>query len=284
MLFYSKTHNLIMTIDIDILSKIPWFMATTMEINFDAHQYLSFANNHYHIPLTSIALYASFITVGPTIMKMYYKDNAFQLTKPLALWNAGLCLFSTVGMIKTAPTLLHLIVSTNFEQTICANPTETWGTGPTGTWVMLFCFSKIPELIDTVFIVLRMKPLQFLHWYHHITVLLYCWTAFATMSGSGLYFVAMNYSVHSIMYGYYCLQSLKMVPSYFPTYMITASQIAQMLIGTFICMATWYFKWTLNQCHNKSSTLIMGTIMYGSYLYLFCDFALKKFYNKKIII
>ena len=28
---------------------------------------------------------------------------------------------------------------------------------------------------------------------------------------SGLYFVAMNYTVHSIMYGYFCLQALKMV-------------------------------------------------------------------------
>ena len=25
------------------------------------------------------------------------------------------------------------------------------------------------------------------------------------MAGSGLYFVAMNYSVHALMYGYYCL-------------------------------------------------------------------------------
>ena len=31
------------------------------------------------------------------------------------------------------------------------------------------------------------------------------------ISAIGLYFVAMNYTVHSIMYGYFCLQALKMV-------------------------------------------------------------------------
>ncbi len=44
---------------------------------------------------------------------------------------------------------------------------------------------KIPELIDTVFIVLRKKPLIFLHWYHHVTVVLYCWHSFAQRSSAG---------------------------------------------------------------------------------------------------
>jgi elongation of very long chain fatty acids protein 6 len=34
--------------------------------------------------------------------------------------------------------------------------------------------SKVPETIDTLFIVLRRQKLIFLHWYHHATVLVYC--------------------------------------------------------------------------------------------------------------
>jgi hypothetical protein len=48
---------------------------------------------------------------------------------------------------------------------------------------------QIPELGDTVFVVLRKKPLIFLHWYHHVTVLLYCWHSYASRSSAGLYFV-----------------------------------------------------------------------------------------------
>ncbi|RHY06234.1 hypothetical protein DYB25_001996, partial [Aphanomyces astaci] len=46
---------------------------------------------------------------------------------------------------------------------------------------------QIPELFDTFFVVIRKKPLRFLHWYHHITVLLFCWHAYSVRSSSVIY-------------------------------------------------------------------------------------------------
>jgi hypothetical protein len=47
------------------------------------------------------------------------------------------------------------------------------------TWTFYFCMSKIPELLDTVFIVLRKRPLRFLQYYHHIVTMWFCWAAWA---------------------------------------------------------------------------------------------------------
>ena len=53
--------------------------------------------------------------------------------------------------------------------------------------------------------ILRNREVIFLHWFHHATVLLYCWHAFHNSIAPGIWFAAMNYVVHSIMYLYYFL-------------------------------------------------------------------------------
>ena len=41
--------------------------------------------------------------------------------------------------------------------------------------MFLFDLSKVFEFVDTIFIVLRKKPLIFLHYYHHVSTMLFCW-------------------------------------------------------------------------------------------------------------
>jgi hypothetical protein len=229
------------------------------------------------IPVIAICLYLTMCFGGRRLME---GQKAFSLRFPLALWNMFLSTFSFLGMIRTVPRLLSSILMTTYERTICTNPIDTWGRGVTGFWVMLFIFSKIPELVDTLFIVLRKRSLIFLHWYHHVTVLLFCWNAYATLAATGLYFVAMNYSVHALMYGYYCLMALNMCPKSFPTVLITLSQIAQMFVGTGVCMSAWYYWHKGNDCSNDITNLVAGGLMYGSYFYLFTAFAFKRYSPK----
>lgn len=270
----------------DFLYSVPYIYATDYERSFFCDWYTNWSSQNYWIPFTLVSIYMLFCFFGSKIMK---NREPFGLTSLLALWNASLSLFSFIGVIKTAPYLIanllngyhnHNSIYESYYDSICLEPRESWGAGPTGFWVMLFIYSKIPELIDTVFIVLRKKPLIFLHWYHHVTVLLYCWDAFSGLTGSGLYFVAMNYTVHSMMYAYYCMQALKCVPKNFPTVLITLSQISQMFVGTFVCCSSWYFMYKGATCSISMTNLIAGAIMYGSYLYLFVAFAVKRFVVK----
>jgi len=253
-------------------------IALPFERNFKPDSFTSFAGNNWWLCFSLVGAYLVFIFSGRKIMENY---KPFDLRLQLAGWNALLCIFSFIGMCRTLPHLIGLVLTQPYDQTVCTAPATTWGAGPSGFWVMLFIYSKVPELIDTVFIVLRKKPLIFLHWYHHVTVLMFCWSAYATLAGSGLYFVAMNYTVHALMYGYYCLQALNVCPKAFPAILITLSQIAQMFIGTGVCVSCWYFMLQGRTCSNDITNLIAGAGMYGSYLYLFVDFAVKRYANPK---
>jgi len=253
------------------------FFALPFERSFKPEVYVKWTGDNWSFVVILLLTYLLVITQGSKFME---SRKAFDLRMPLAAWNGLLCVFSFIGMSKTVPYLIGAVISKPFEDTICTPPTESWGSGPSGFWVMLFIFSKVPELIDTVFIVLRKKPLIFLHWYHHVTVLLFCWSSYATIAGSGLYFVAMNYTVHAMMYGYYCLQALNLCPKSFPAILITISQISQMFVGTGVCISAWYFKLSGTSCSNDVSNLVAGALMYGSYLYLFCEFAFKRYGQK----
>jgi elongation of very long chain fatty acids protein 6 len=236
--------------------------------------------NDYVIPVACVVAYMLFCYFGQKIMENY---KPFNLIGSLAAWNLFLSLFSTYGAIRTVPHLLHRISTLPFEQTVCEAPYVAYGNGACGLATQLFILSKIPELVDTVFIVLRKKPLIFLHWYHHVTVLLYCWNAYVTEASAGIYFVAMNYTVHAVMYFYYYLQAIRSVPKGFPTWIITLMQISQMIIGTFIVCASFYFhfyggkQYAPGECNNSPSNLAAGGIIYASYLYLFVEFAVKRF-------
>ena len=68
--------------------------------------------------------------------------------------------------------------------------------------------SPLP-LGDTLFIILRKQQLIFLHWYHHITVLIYVWYSYMDHTAPGQWFLVMNYTVHALMYTYYAFRSMK---------------------------------------------------------------------------
>jgi elongation of very long chain fatty acids protein 6 len=255
------------------------YFTTNYEKNFDSQESVKFANDYIKLPFLIVTIYLILIKQG--IKYMEYK-TPFNLKKLLFLWNGLLCIFSFIGSIKTTPDLLNQLIYTDFKNTICKPCREGWGNGTTGFWVMLFVYSKIPELFDTYFIVCRKRPLLFLHWYHHVTVLLYCWHSYSTEASQALYFVTMNYTVHSIMYGYYCLMILKMKPVWLNPAFITMCQISQMIVGIFIQLSSLYLYYSDGRCSGlNKNNMIWGGLMYLSYFGLFTKFAIDRYTIKE---
>ena len=69
--------------------------------------------------------------------------------------------------------------------------------------------SKAVEFGDTIFIVLRKRPLTFLHVFHHCTMLIASWYVGTQVAPTARWFATINYFIHSIMYTYYALQILR---------------------------------------------------------------------------
>lgn len=206
----------------------------------------------------------------------------FDLKIPLFLWNMSLSVFSTIGFIRTFPHLIMVIYNYSVYESMCMNVGNNFYSSEIGLWSVLFVLSKFPELIDTIFIVLRKKPLIFLHWYHHITVLLYCWQACATQSSVSLYFIAMNFFVHSIMYLYYAIQPFNYWPRWIPSWLITLLQTSQMVVGTSVCIISLLYKLIGRPCSFTNAAIYTGFAMYFSYFILFYQLLQKSLSKKRM--
>lgn len=247
---------------------------------YDPIPVLEWMRDHPIVPVTALVGYGLMIVFGRKAMQT---KEAWKWRNILAAWNFCLSSFSFFGMARTAPQLMHNLVNLSFRDNMCMDPQITYGSGSSGLWVQLFVLSKLPELLDTFFIVIHKKPLIFLHWYHHITVLAYCWHSYATKSPFCLFFVVMNYSVHAIMYGYYFLMAMKMKPKWFNAMFITTAQISQMVVGVMVTLAAfYYYKYDeQDDCHIEYQNTVAAFLMYGSYLFLFAQFFIRRYFKVK---
>ena len=145
----------------------------------------------------------------------------------------------------------------------------------------MFTLSKVPELGDTVFIVLRKQPLIFLHWYHHVTVLLYAWYSYSDYIATARWFICMNYLVHSIMYTYYALKALKFKVWRSIAMFITTAQLAQMIMGAAVNIWAYQVKQAGNECHVSYENIKISLLMYISYFVLFARFFRRAYFMSK---
>ena len=146
-------------------------------------------------------------------------------------------------------------------------------------WGWLFALSKVFELGDTIFIVLRKTPLTFLHWYHHITVFVYTWYAITDPNASSHWFSTMNYVVHTVMYSYYAWKASGRKVSSKIAQVITFLQIAQMFMGIFVNLVV--FRAAVNgiECYFRYDLVLFGFLIYLTYMVLFVNFFIQRYFR-----
>lgn len=208
----------------------------------------------------------------------------------MMVWNFLLSAFSIFGAMVMVPALLEAIRAHGLHDTVCRTHLELNYTTPCGSWMGMFVASKVPELVDTlVLIIQKRKTPSFLQWYHHVSVLVFAWMSYSIGNSTMPVFGAMNVFVHAIMYPYFFICACggkKLVAPFAKS--ITTLQILQMVGGsalTFYSLAVNYDDYyrkgnddiTKLPCQVNRQTAMFGSIVYVSYLYLFSKMFVEKY-------
>ncbi|KAH9597921.1 ELO family [Trypanosoma melophagium] len=220
-------------------------------------------------PIYSILLYLLCVFWLPGWMA---ERPPFRIKYIVAAWNLTFSLLSAAGSIVILPMIREFLSAWSFYELTCVVPGHDISSlhnvinkitemvekgegeeqpdyvnilhknvnGPCAFFLALFMYAKTPELADTLFLVLQKKPVSFLHWYHHLVTALYCWHASYVVIPSGIFFAAMNYTVHAVMYLYFAgvvLGYRNLIRPFAP--LITLMQVLQMFVGMGITVYIW---------------------------------------------
>eukprot|EP00871_Galdieria_phlegrea_P000060 jgi/Galph1/1054/GphlegSOOS_G5883.1 len=228
----------------------------------------------FQYPIVGICTYLGVI-FG---LQRYMKDRPpLKLKRISAVHNIILCLLSLVMCFGTIVDLMFRVKDLGFFSVVCDREHKAMR-GRLLFWMYLFYCSKYYELFDTVILVLKKRPLNFLHVYHHCVVMPLFWVYLQTAMVIHWILVVVNSLVHVFMYYYYALTSFGKTV-WWKKY-ITQAQIIQFIIDL---TATWpfpFFYFSSGGCAGSLRGWIFGQAVGASFYKLFMDFYRKSYLKK----
>ena len=248
-----------------------------IEQQFDDKKVIPWMSQRWHWSFYVSAFYLFFVWYG----QHYMKDRKpFNFRRPLCMWSTLLCCFSILVLLRTGRHAYQMVYYGGWNHALC----DIWaytGSNGGGLWAFLFPFSKLLELADTMFIVLRKQRLSFLHVYHHFSVFIYCSYSYAYPISTGLWFGVVNVSVHALMYGYYAIKASGRNPPRWVSTSITTIQLSQMFVGVFINYIGISSLINGKTCRTSWFDVGISVFFYVSYAILFSNFFYWAYIHKR---
>ncbi|ODN05584.1 Elongation of very long chain fatty acids protein 6 [Orchesella cincta] len=198
-----------------------------------------------------------------------YMENRrpFNLQIPLALWNLGFAVFSVMGLWRCTPELWYVLQGPDgFHRSVCV---RDYHNQPAAFWAWAFTLSKVFELGDTAFVILRKKHLLFVHYYHHGVALMICWCFYSDYEPIFRYFGICNYFVHTILYGYLFLKAIGVTMPRVFTKCIISLELLQMVVGVLVNLYAIWVKVNGQQCDHRTEGIVYQMLLYLSFVVLF---------------
>ncbi|KAI5290735.1 hypothetical protein KEM54_000607 [Ascosphaera aggregata] len=230
--------------------------------------------------LMALMAYYAVIFIGREIMKT---RGPFRLRKLFIAHNLALSIMSA-GLLAL---FVEQLLPTIWRNGLAFTFLDRRG-GWTDNLVPLYYITyltKYLELADTLFLVLKKKPLTFLHTYHHGATAFLVWTQLLGQTPVSWVVITLNLSVHVVMYWYYT-QCGRGIRVWWKKY-ITVFQIAQFVLDLgFVYYASYLFCTNGYPGYDRKGikeclAVLAGVTILSSYLFLFIAFYLStyKAYN-----
>lgn len=200
-------------------------------LRFSPHS-SQFPAANYPSIVISVLLYLGAIFL---LRKWMESREKFELKGLVLFHNAFLSILSlamTVGALYGVGQVtlenLNSGSTTSTSELLLCDPEKKLARGPHIFWFYIFYLSKFYEFLDTFIIILKKRPLIFLHVYHHVITLVLVFVMMESEVGVQWLCMVANAAVHIIMYFYYAVSSMG-IEVWFKKY-ITRLQILQFVI------------------------------------------------------
>ncbi|KAF9091843.1 hypothetical protein BGX23_004833 [Mortierella sp. AD031] len=229
-------------------------------------------STQYEVAMWTVT-YFIVIFGGREIMK---NQEAFKLKTLFILHNFLLTIASGALLALFIENLVPILARYGLFYAICDSSTWTW------RLELLYYLSylvKYWELVDTVFLVFKKKPREFLHYFHHSMTIILCFVQLGGYTSVSWVPITLNLTVHVLMY-YYYMRSAAGFHIWWKQY-LTTLQIVQFVLDlgfSYFCSYT-YFAFTYfpalpnaGKCDGTEGAALFGCGLFSSYLLLFIDF------------